>query len=326
MVLNEVGLSDSYRGVANYLERRKVAILIPCYNEEKTVGRVVGDFRRACPAADIYVYDNSSTDQTSANARAAGAIVRHEPTQGKGNVVRRMFADVSADVYVLADGDGTYDAAVAPQHIDKLILECLDFVNVARRTTDELAYRQGHRFGNRLLTGLVRQIFGQQFTDMLSGYKILSHRFVKSFPATSSGFEIETEISVHAFELRVPCAEAEAAYGARIEGSTSKLRTYADGLKILLLIARLVKDERPFFFFGLSGTFLIALALGLSIPIWKVFLETGTVPRLPTAILCVGMVLSGISSIFVGLILEMVTRTRIEMKRLFYLNVPQERG
>jgi glycosyltransferase involved in cell wall biosynthesis len=326
MVLTEVSLTDPHRGVATDLERRKVAILIPCYNEAKAIGRVVADFRRACRAADIYVYDNSSTDQTSEYARAAGAIVRHEPNQGKGNVVRRMFADVSADVYVLADGDGTYDAAAAPQLIDKLILERLDFVNVARRTTGELAYRPGHRFGNHLLTGLVRKIFGRQFTDMLSGYKILSRRFVKSFPATSSGFEIETEISVHALELRVPCAEVPAAYGARMEGSTSKLRTYADGFRILLLIARLIKDERPLLFFGLCGIFLVALALGLSIPILEVFLETGTVPRFPTAILCVGIVLSGILSILVGLILEMVTRTRLEMKRLFYLNVPQERG
>jgi glycosyltransferase involved in cell wall biosynthesis len=319
-------IPGSIMGVVTDLERRKIAILIPCYNEAKAVGCVVADFRRACPAADIFVYDNGSTDETSACARAAGAIVRREPNQGKGNVVRRMFADVSADIYVLADGDGTYDATVAPQLIDKLILERLDFVNVARRTAAELAYRPGHRFGNRLLTGLVRKIFGRQFTDMLSGYKILSHRFVKSFPAFSTGFEIETEISVHALELRVPCLEAEAAYGARMEGSTSKLRTYADGLRILLLIARLIKDERPFLFFGLWGIFLIVSALGLSIPIWEVFLETGTVPRFPTAILCVGMVLSGILSILVGLILEMVTRTRIEMKRLFYLNVPQERG
>jgi glycosyltransferase involved in cell wall biosynthesis len=304
-------------------ERRKVAILIPCYNEATAIGRVVPDFRRACPAADIYVYDNGSTDQTSAHAGAAGAIVRHEPNQGKGNVVRRMFADVDADVYVLVDGDGTYDAAVAPALIDKLFLERLDFVNVARQSASELAYRTGHRFGNRVLTGLVRKIFGRQFTDMLSGYKILSRRFVKSFPAMSSGFEIETEISVHALELRIPCVEAAAAYGSRMEGSTSKLRTYRDGLRILFLIARLIKDERPFLFFGLLGIFLVMAAAGLSIPIWEFYLQTGTVPRFPTAILCVGMALSGILSFLAGLILEMVTRTRIEMKRLFYLNAPQ---
>jgi glycosyltransferase involved in cell wall biosynthesis len=304
----------------------KVAILIPCYNEAKVIGCVVADFRRACPAADIYVYDNGSTDQTSAHAVAAGAIVRGEPNQGKGNVVRRMFADVDADVYVLVDGDSTYDAAVAPALIDKLILERLDFVNVARQPASGLAYRQGHHFGNRVLTGLVRKIFGRQFTDMLSGYKVLSRRFVKSFPAMSSGFEIETEISVHALELRVPCVEAAAEYRSRTEGSTSKLRTYRDGLRILFLIARLIKDERPFVFFGLLGIFLVAAAVGLSFPIWEFYLQTGTVPRFPTAILCVGIALSGILSFLAGLILEMVTRTRLEMKRLFYLNAPPERS
>lgn len=315
---------DSALGMVADLERRKIAILIPCHNEAIAIGRVVADFRRACPAADIYVYDNASTDETSACARRAGAVVRREPDQGKGNVVRRMFADVNADVYVLVDGDGTYDAAAAPALIDKLILERLDFVNVARQPVSELSYRAGRRFGNRVLTGLVCKIFGRQFTDMLSGYKILSRRFVKSFPAMSRGFEIETEISVHALELRVPCAETTAAYGSRAEGSESKLRTYKDGLRILLLIARLVKDERPLLFFGLVGTFLVAAAMALSIPIWGVYLETGLVPRVPTAILCVGLALSGILSFLAGLILEMVTRTRLEMKRLFYLNLPIE--
>ena len=199
-------------------------------------------------------------------------------------------------------------------------------VNVARQPASGLEYRPGHRFGNRVLTGLVRKIFGRQFTDMLSGYKVLSRRFVKSFPAMSSGFEIETEISVHALELRVPCLEAAAAYGSRTEGSTSKLRTYTDGLRILFLIARLIKDERPFLFFGLLAIFLVAAAVGLSIPIWEFYLQTGTVPRFPTAILCVGIALSGILSFLAGLILEMVTRTRLEMKRLFYLNAPPERS
>jgi glycosyltransferase involved in cell wall biosynthesis len=310
MALAEVSPIDSDRWVVTDLESKKVAILIPCYNEAKAIGCVVADFRRACPAADVYVYDNCSSDQTSAQARASGAIVRHEPNQGKGNVVRRMFADVNADVYVLVDGDATYDAAVAPALIGKLILERLDFVNVARRPTSGLAYRPGHRFGNRVLTGLVRKMFGRQFTDMLSGYKVLSHRFVKSFPAMSSGFEIETEISVHALELRVPCAEAAAAYSSRMEGSTSKLRTYTDGLRILLLIGRLIKDERPFLFFGLWGFFLVALAVGLSIPIWEFFLETGTVPRWPR-ILGRGFVL-----VLTGIILDRVVPTLREVNDL----------
>ncbi|WP_246704340.1 glycosyltransferase [Rhizobium sp. P32RR-XVIII] len=318
-ISNQWGARRSHDALPRTRSGVDFAILIPCYNEAKAVSKVVNDFKRACPTARIYVYDNNSTDETCLRAREAGAIVRAEPQQGKGNVVRRMFADVDADVFILVDGDGTYDASAAPVLIDKLISENLDFVNGARLSTDEQAYRPGHRFGNYLLTAIVRNIFGRQFKDMLSGYKVLSRRFVKSFPATSRGFEIETEIAVHALELRVPCAEIATNYNARTEGSQSKLRTYRDGFKILLLIARLIKDERPLQFFGLSGFLLVLAALWLSIPIWEVFLETGTVPRLPTAVLCVGLVLSGTLSFLIGLILEMVSRTRLEMKRLCYL-------
>jgi glycosyltransferase involved in cell wall biosynthesis len=297
----------------------EIAVLLPCYNEEAAIEKVVSDFRLACPAARIYVYDNNSTDMTSLRAREAGAIVRAEQQQGKGNVVRRMFADIDADVYVMVDGDGTYDASVAPELIDKLLAENLDFINGSRVSTDQLAYRRGHRFGNVMLTSLVRNIFGRQFNDMLSGYKVLSRRFVKSFPAMSRGFEIETEIAVHALEMRVPCAEIATKYNARMEGSQSKLRTYRDGYKILMLIARLIKDERPFQFFGLAGLLLGFIAIWLSIPILQEYLSSGTVPRLPTAVLCVGLMICGTFSVSIGLILEMVSRTRLEMKRLCYL-------
>lgn len=297
----------------------EIAVLLPCYNEEAAIEKVVSDFRIACPTARIYVYDNNSTDGTSVRAREAGAIVRTEQQQGKGNVVRRMFADIDADVYVMVDGDGTYDASVAPELIDKLLAENLDFINGSRVSTDQLAYRRGHRFGNVMLTSLVRNIFGRQFNDMLSGYKVLSRRFVKSFPAMSRGFEIETEIAVHALEMRVPCAEIATKYNARMEGSQSKLRTYRDGYKILMLIARLIKDERPFQFFGLAGLLLGFIAIWLSIPILQEYLDSGTVPRLPTAVLCVGLMICGTFSVSIGLILEMVSRTRLEMKRLCYL-------
>jgi glycosyltransferase involved in cell wall biosynthesis len=283
---------------------------------------VVADFRAALPEATVYVYDNNSRDNTIEVARKAGAVVRKESRQGKGNVVRRMFADIEADVYVLVDGDDTYDAAASRMLVDQLIEERLDFINAMRVSTAKDAYRAGHRFGNWLLTGLVRQIFGRQFNDMLSGYKFLSRRFVKSFPAMSSGFETETELAVHALELRMPCTEVATAYRERPPGSVSKLRTYSDGAHIMMLIARLVKDERPLRFFGLLGLLAVVVAVVLSIPLLVTYLETGLVPRVPTAILSVALVIVGVLSIFAGLILDMTTKTRREMKRLNYLSLP----
>jgi glycosyltransferase involved in cell wall biosynthesis len=299
-----------------------VAVLVPCYNEEITIGKVVADFRAALPDATIYVYDNNSGDNTIDVAQRAGAVVRKELRQGKGNVVRRMFADIEADVYVLVDGDDTYDASASEMLVKRLVEERLDFINAMRVSTAKDAFRAGHRFGNRLLTGLVRQIFGRQFNDMLSGYKILSRRFVKSFPAMSSGFETETELAVHALELRMPSIEVATVYKERPPGSVSKLRTYSDGAQIMLLIARLVKDERPLHFFGLSGMSLIVVAILLSIPLLVTYLETGLVPRFPTAILSAALVIVGVLSTFAGLILDMTTKTRREMKRLIYLSLP----
>jgi glycosyltransferase involved in cell wall biosynthesis len=299
----------------------RIAVLIPCFNEALTVGQVVRAFKVSLPAATIYVYDNSSTDDTAAMATAAGAVVRTENRQGKGNVVRRMFADIEADVFVLADGDGTYDASAAPRLVEKLLLDDLDLVNGARRATGLRAYRPGHEFGNRLLTNIVRVIFGRQFNDMLSGYKVLSRRFVKSFPAMSNGFETETELAVHALELHLACAELDTAYGERPQGSKSKLHTFSDGARILLLIARLVKEERPVQFFGIIGLLLIGLAFGLGLPVVFQFLQTGLVPRLPSAVLSASLVILGVFALFTGLILEMITRTRQELKRLIYLSL-----
>jgi glycosyltransferase involved in cell wall biosynthesis len=298
-----------------------VAVLIPCFNEALTIGPVVTAFNEALPEATIYVYDNNSTDATIAAATAAGAIVRSETRQGKGNVVRRMFADVEADVFVLADGDGTYDASAAPRLVEKLLNDGLDLVNGARIATGSQAYRPGHQFGNHLLTNIVKLIFGRQFNDMLSGYKVLSRRFVKSFPAMSNGFETETELAVHALELRLACAEMDTAYGERPPGSSSKLSTVKDGIRILLLIVRLVKEERPVQFFGMVGLLLIGLALWLGLPVVFEFLHTGLVPRLPTAVLSASLVILGVIALFAGLILEMITRTRQELKRLIYLSL-----
>jgi glycosyltransferase involved in cell wall biosynthesis len=298
-----------------------IAVLIPCFNEALTIGTVVTAFKKALPEATIHVYDNNSTDDTLAAAMTAGAVVRTEIRQGKGNVVRRMFADIEADVFVLADGDGTYEASAAPRLVEKLLLEGLDLVNGARIATGLQAYRPGHQFGNRLLTNIVRMIFGRQFNDMLSGYKVLSRRFVKSFPAMSNGFETETELAVHALELRLACAEVDTAYGERPHGSSSKLRTFSDGARILLLIARLVKEERPIQFFGLIGLLLVGLALGLGLPVVFEFLQTGLVPRLPSAVLSAALVILGVLTLFTGLVLEMITRTRQELKRLIYLSL-----
>ncbi|MBA2936491.1 glycosyltransferase [Sphingomonas sp. CGMCC 1.13654] len=300
----------------------RIAVILPCYNEEAAIGQTVAGFRAALPGAAIYVYDNNSKDRTVDYARAAGAIVRTERMQGKGNVVRRMFADVDADIYVMADGDATYDAAAAPALVARLIDENLDMVVGSRRSEVELAYRRGHRLGNRMLTGMLAQLFGRSFSDILSGYRVFSRRFVKSFPILSAGFEIETEISVHALELRMPVAEIETEYGARPEGSESKLSTYSDGWRILKTILNLYRVERPVLFFGNIGLVLLILALILAIPLISTFAQTGLVPRFPTAILITGLTILAFLSFFSGLILDTVTRGRREMRRLAYLSLP----
>jgi glycosyltransferase involved in cell wall biosynthesis len=308
------------RGMTDF-KGLEIAVLIPCFNEEVAIGRVVRDFRRALPMAKVYVYDNASTDRTAEVAADAGAIVGHEPFPGKGNVMRRMFSDVEADVYVLVDGDDTYDASAAPLLVRELLDRQLDMVNAARVTNIKEAYRFGHRFGNRLLTGLVQVIFGKQFNDMLSGYRVFSRRFVKSFPAISSGFEIETELTVHALELRMKTAEVPTRYKDRPAGSSSKLHTIADGLRILKMIAMLVKEERPLAFFGSLFLALALLSIGLATPIVLEFMRTGLVPRLPTAVLSVGIMLVAVLSIACGLILDTVTHSRREIKRLAYLDI-----
>lgn len=300
---------------------RRIAVLIPCFNEAVAIPAVVRDFRRALPDALVYVYDNNSTDGTAEAARAAGAIVRRETLQGKGHVIRRMFADVEADCYVLVDGDGTYDASAAPSMVGLLADDGLDMVTAARAASLATCYRRGHRFGNLLLTGLVARIFGNRLSDMLSGYRVFSRRFVKSFPALSSGFETETEFSVHALELRMPIAEIVTVYRDRPAGSASKLRTYADGWRILRTIVTLVKEERPLQFFSSMGLLLLLAGLLLGLPVVVEFLATGFVPRLPTAVLATGIILLAFLSFTCGLILDSVARGRKEMKRLAYLAI-----
>jgi glycosyltransferase involved in cell wall biosynthesis len=302
-------------------EHPRVAVLLPCYNEAAAIGQTIADFRAALPDAVIYVYDNNSADATADIARAAGSVVRTERMQGKGHVVRRMFADVDADIYVMADGDATYEAAAAPGLIALLRDEQLDMVVGARKSEVEAAYRPGHRLGNKLLTGMLAWLFGRTFTDILSGYRVFSRRFVKSFPVLSEGFEIETEISVHALELRMPVAEQVTAYAARPEGSESKLNTYRDGWRILMMILTLFRVEKPLAFFGLIGGGLAGLSIGLSIPLFLTYFETGLVPRFPTAILATGIMLLAFLNGFCGLILDTVVRGRREMRRLAYLAV-----
>jgi len=301
------------------LRRPRIAVILPCYNEEAAIGQTVRGFREALPTATIYVYDNNSRDRTCEMAEAAGAVVRTERMQGKGHVVRRMFADVDADVYVMADGDATYDASAAPLMVRRLVEEKLDMVVGARANEVDAAYRRGHRFGNAMLTGILARMFGRSFSDILSGYRVFSRRFIKSFPVLSEGFEIETEISVHALELKMPVAELRTAYGARPEGSASKLSTYRDGWRILKTMLNLYRIERPIAFFGVIGGALLALAILLAIPLFLTFIQTGLVPRIPTAILCTGLVLLAFLNGFCGLILDTVTRGRREMKRLAYL-------
>ena len=300
----------------------KIAVILPCYNEEAAIGTTVAGFRAALPDAAIYVYDNNSRDGTCAVAAAAGAIVRSEPMQGKGNVVRRMFADVEADIYVMADGDATYDAAAATGMIARLVDERLDMVVGARESEVQEAYRRGHRFGNALLTGILARIFGRTFSDILSGYRVFSRRFVKSFPVLSSGFEIETEISVHALELRMPVAELVTRYGARPEGSASKLSTYRDGWRILRTILTLFRIERPVLFYGAIGGALALVALLLAAPLVVTYFQTSLVPRVPTAILVTGLMILAFLNGFCGLILDTVVRGRREVRRLAYLALP----
>ena len=296
-----------------------VAVLVPCYNEERAIAKVVADFRAALPAATVYVYDNNSTDGTAEAAKRAGAVVRRETHQGKGHVVRRMFNDIEADIYVLVDGDATYDAASAPAMVDKLAADRLDMVVATRIDHQEAAYRPGHRTGNWLLTAFVAHVFGRAFTDILSGYRVFSRRFVKSFPILSGGFEIETELTVHALELELPVSELTTPYYSRPPGSASKLSTWHDGFRILWTVLKLYRAERPLPLFGAFGLALIITSIGLAVPIVITYVQEGVVPRLPTAVLSTGLMLLAFLSIACGLILDTVTRGRREMKLIAYL-------
>ncbi|MEZ5947460.1 MAG: glycosyltransferase family 2 protein [Hyphomonas sp.] len=302
-----------------YSDDLRVAVIIPCYNEEATITQVIEEFSAALPGAEIVVCDNNSSDRTTQLARKAGAAVLFEPYQGKGNAVRRLFADVEADVYVMIDGDATYDASASPEMIAKLEEERLAMINGARISEQEEAYRFGHKFGNWMLTGLVRLAFGNKFQDMLSGYRVMSRQFVKSFPALSNGFEIETELCVHTLRLRLPSAEVRTVYRARPEGSTSKLNTFRDGFRILRIISRLVRDEKPLEFFSALGVLILIAAGILATPVAITYFETGTVPRFPTLIVSIGMVIISMLSFTIGLTLDTFSRGRTEARRLAYL-------
>ena len=307
---------------ASFARGKAIAVLIPCYNEEATVATVVADFRRALPGAAIYVYDNASTDGTANVAAAAGAIVRREMYRGKGNVVRRMFADIEADVYVIADGDGTYEAAAAGRLIDALVSDTIDMVIGVRMADRDEAFRSGHRFGNWFFNRLVGGLFGRGFTDILSGYRVVSRRFAKSFPAASAGFEIETELSVHALDLRLATAEIALPYGTRPENSKSKLNTWRDGARILLTILRMYKTLKPFRFFGVIGIGLAAFSVVLATPVILTYVQTGLVPRFPTLILATAIMQLAVLSVVCGLIIDAVSGSRRELKRLRYLDLP----
>jgi glycosyltransferase involved in cell wall biosynthesis len=309
----------SVQAATEAVTRHGVAVLVPCYNEEVAIAKVVTDFRAALPHAAIYVYDNNSTDGTVAAAARAGAVVRREQHQGKGNVVRRMFTDVDADIYVLVDGDATYDAASAPKMVEKLGHDRLDMVCAVRIEREDAAYRLGHRAGNRLLTGFVGHVFGRAFSDMLSGYRVFTRRFVKSFPVLSGGFEIETELTVHALELELPVGEMATPYFSRPRGSASKLSTWRDGLRILFTILKIYRSERPLPFFGSIGVSLAIASLGFAFPIVMTYVREGIVPRLPTVILSTGLMLIACLSVACGLVLDTVTRGRRELKLLAYL-------
>jgi glycosyltransferase involved in cell wall biosynthesis len=300
-----------------------VAVLIPCHNEELTIADVVRDFRNALPHCTVYVFDNNSTDATIERAREAGAIVRRELLQGKGNVVRRMFSDVDADVYVIADGDGTYDPKVGPVMVRRIIDDRLDMVvGVRLQDDDDDAFRRGHRMGNKTLTQFVGWLFGHRFTDILSGYRAFSRRFVKSFPALATGFEIETELTIHALELKMPVGEVAATYAARPAGSQSKLSTWSDGFRIFATIIFLFKEVRPARFFGALFAVLAVISVILATPLFLTYLDTGLVPRLPTAVLATGIMLLGFLTGLCGIILDTVSRGRREAKRMRYLSMP----
>jgi glycosyltransferase involved in cell wall biosynthesis len=302
------------------INQLNVVVLIPCYNEEATIAQVVSEFKCAAPMASIYVYDNASTDKTSEVARQAGAIVRSEPRKGKGNVVRRMFADIDADIYVIVDGDGTYEASKCPEIVQQLIENNLDMIVATRKAVDsEEAYRWGHVFGNWMLTRSVSLIFGHGFTDMLSGYRVMSRRFVKSFPIMSHGFEIETEMTIHALQVGASYKEIETMYDSRPEGSESKLSTFKDGFRILGMILLLFKEEKPFKFFSLFSLFFFIVSIVLSVPVFITYVETGLVPRLPTAILSTGLMIMAFFSLISGVILDSLSRSRLESKRINYL-------
>jgi glycosyltransferase involved in cell wall biosynthesis len=302
-----------------------IAVLLPCYNEELTIADVVRRFRETLPTAAIYVYDNNSRDLTALRARAAGATVIREPRQGKGNVVRRMFADIEADIYLMADGDGTYAPEDAPQLINTLLTERSDMVVGTRRGVTDDAGRTGHAFGNSIFNSLYKWLFGSEFTDIFSGYRAFTRRFVKSFPAVSGGFEIETEMSVHASQLKLPVSEIGLDYGRRPEGSSSKLSTYRDGAKILWMFAMLMKETQPLRFFGAFAVLFLASSLFLMVPVLIEFVETGLVPRMPTWVLSVGLLLLSMLAAVTGLILDSVSRGRAEQKRIFYLSMPSGR-
>lgn len=306
---------------ASFVRNRAIAVLLPCLNEEATIGQVVAEFRRVLPGATIYVYDNNSTDRTGAVAAAAGAVVRRERRPGKGNVVRRMFADIEADLYVLADGDLTYDAAAAGRLIDALVTEQVDMVVGAREGASD-AFARGHRFGNWLFNRLVMRLFGDGFTDILSGYRVVSRRFAKSFPASSSGFEIEAELSVHALDLRLATVEIALPYRARPEGSASKLSKWRDGARILGKIALMYKAVRPLRFFSGLAAVMAAAGLGLGLPVAATFLETGLVPRLPSAVLAAALMQLAFMSLTCGLIVDAVGASQREFKRMRYLDLP----
>ncbi len=298
----------------------RIAVLLPCFNEAAAIAKTVHDFKAALPQATLYVYDNNSTDGSIVAAHAAGAVVRSEKMQGKGHVVRRMFADIEADIYIMADGDATYEAAAAPALVQQLIDEQLDMLVGARKSEIDAAYRRGHKLGNRVLTRMLAELFGRSFSDILSGYRVFSRRFVKTFPVLSAGFEIETEISIHALEMRMPVAEHITAYGARLDGSVSKLSTYKDGFRIVRTILTLYRYERPLWFFGLAGFMLAVLSLVLSVPLVMTYLQTSLVPRVPTAVLVTGLMILASLCFFTGLILDTVVRGRREVRRLAYLS------
>ncbi|HIE73210.1 MAG TPA: glycosyltransferase [Flavobacteriales bacterium] len=299
----------------------KIAVLIPCYNEELTISRVVNDFQESLPEATIYVYDNASTDNTSKVATKAGALVFQEPNKGKGNVVRRMFADIEANIYVIVDGDDTYEASKCPEMIEQVVNNNLDMVVATRKTTNSGGeYRWGHVFGNWMLTRSVSLIFGHGFTDMLSGYRVMSYRFVKSFPITSKGFEIETEMTVHALQVGASYQEIETMYDSRPEGSESKLNTFKDGFRILWMILLLFKGEKPFQFFGLLSLLFFVVSITLSIPLFTTYIETGLVPKIPTAVLSTGLMILSFFSLISGVILDSMSRLKLEGKRANYLS------